>query len=89
MNLDITDPVELLLAEQLSNLGIPFVHESQRPGQRLDFYLPDQNIFIECKRFHTPRTNDQIMDLTNVVLIQGMEAVVGFCNLLQHRRKDG
>ena len=89
MNLAITDPVELALANQLSALGIPFVHESQDPEQRLDFYLPDQKIFIECKRFHTPRTIAQLEGRTNVILVQGWEAVVGICNLISHRRANG
>jgi len=73
-----------MLAGRLRALG-----REVNPEQRLDFYLPDQKIFIECKRFHTPRTSSQLEGRTNVILVQGWEAVVGICNLISHRRPNG
>jgi hypothetical protein len=38
---------------------------------RLDFFLPDFNVYIECKRYHTPRINDQIERATDIIIVQG------------------
>jgi len=42
---------------------------------RLDFYLPDFNVYIECKRFHTERIKDQIERAPDVIVIQGMGSI--------------
>lgn len=38
---------------------------------RLDFFLPDFNVYIEVKRFHTPRINDQLERATDIIIVQG------------------
>lgn len=75
------DPMELKVAGALRRAGIKFVHESEDKEQGLDFWLPDDGISIEVKQFSTPRTDKQI-EHRNVILIQTVEAVDWFCNML-------
>ena len=58
--LKIEDRVEKLIAEGLDLIGVSFTHETLNKAQGLDFYLPDFDIFIECKAFSSDRTNNQI-----------------------------
>ena len=69
----IKDPIEMIVAEVLQKLNVDYVHELENPNQRLDFYLPDYEIYIECKAFSTPRTSKQIED-RKVILIQSKQA---------------
>lgn len=83
----ITDPLEKLVAECLKRHRIDYIHEVASPtlnNKSLDFYLPAYGLYIECKRFHTDRLKYQIEGLTNVLVIQGMEGVVGFTKLLDN-----
>jgi hypothetical protein len=49
---------------------------------RLDFFLPDFNVYIECKRYHTPRINDQIERATDIIVIQGTASLKFFDTLV-------
>jgi len=42
-------------------------------GLGLDFYLPDFDLYIEVKRFHSPRIGEQMSRHPNVIAIQGIE----------------
>jgi hypothetical protein len=53
-------------------------------GQRIDFYLPDYDVAIECKRFHTPRSLRQLSAHKEIILIQGMQAAKAFRALLKN-----
>ncbi len=81
----ITDPVEKMVAEVLSVAGIEFIHGSggSEGTKGLDFYLPDFDIYIECKRMHTPRTCEQMSRVDNVIVIQGMKAAITFLHLVE------
>ena len=79
---NITDPVEKIVARALDFHAIDFLHESENKEQRLDFYLPKRDLFIECKQFHTDRIDDQVKGMTNVLIIQGMAAAKAFEDLL-------
>lgn len=70
-----TDPLELDVAQMLREKHIPFVHESQNKDQRLDFYLPDYDVYIECKQFHSDRVLEQLRSQRNVILLQGHGSV--------------
>lgn len=70
-----TDHLELAVAEMLLDLKINFIHESQNNGSNLDFYLPDFDVFIEVKQFHTDRVNKQLASQENVILIQGKKSI--------------
>jgi hypothetical protein len=51
-------------------------------GQRIDFYLPDYGVAIECKRFHADRSLRQLSAHPEIILIQGLEAAKTFRALL-------
>jgi len=82
MTRSINDPVEQVVADALSLNGIEFTHESENKAQGLDFYIPSLGLLIECKRFHTDRIDDQVKNLTNVIVVQGMDAAHAFYQLL-------
>lgn len=73
----IVDPVEKTVAEALDAVGVKYVHEQQNHAQKLDFYLPEYGIFIECKASSTPRTEKQI-EGKKVILVQTKEAAECF-----------
>lgn len=86
----ISDPIELMIAQSLNMANIEYIHESERtgipqlPGQRnLDFEIPAWKIFIEVKQFHTDRIADQIKGFENVIVIQGIEAARFFCQMVK------
>ena len=73
----ISDNLELRIAELLTRKAIKFVHEGYKNGinQRLDFYLPDHDIYIEVKKFHTDRVLKQLESQDNIILVQGDKSV--------------
>ena len=77
------DPVETIVSEALTSRGIRFTTERTNAGQRLDFYLPDFDLLIECKQFSSGRTAAQIEGLQNVILIQGLPAARAFAELVR------
>lgn len=77
------DELEKELAECLELAGIRFIHSSEGGNQRLDFYLPDFDVFIEVKKFHSERSNDQLSSKDNIILIQGRESIDLFCKILR------
>jgi hypothetical protein len=79
---NISDPVENVVADGLRAAGIPFVHESENKVQGLDFFLPDQLVMIECKRFWSERASEQIRPHGEVILIQGMAAARAFSAMI-------
>jgi hypothetical protein len=82
--MNITDPIEKIIAQALTTAEIDFIHEGQ-PGAikiDLDFYLPEFDIFIECKASHTDRVLKQLESRPNIILIQGMQAAKTFFKLL-------
>jgi len=61
--------------------GIRYRRDDQTTnGTQLDFYLPDFDIYIEVKRFHTNRIAEQMSRGKNVIAIQGMDSLL----LLEH-----
>jgi hypothetical protein len=75
------DPLEGAVEQLLDHLGEPY--DRDHPS-RLDFYLPRRDLFIECKRFATPRIADQLarVDGQDVVVIMGGGALAKLCALL-------
>lgn len=74
------DPIERIIATTLDDLGVSYSVENNE--QRLDFYLPDQAIYIEVKQFYSERTIRQMQDREDVILIQGRVAALGFRDLI-------
>lgn len=77
----INDPMERKIADALDAAGVEFEHE-RRP-ENLDFYLPAFDIFIEVKRFHSPRVSDQMRRAPNVIVAQGDKGVAFLAGLLR------
>lgn len=70
--------LELEIEQALIDAGIKFKCE-----QRLDFFLPDFNVYVEVKKFHSDRSASQLASQDNVILVQGRLAVKLFCSLLK------
>ena len=77
-----SDHLERTIGNALDQHGIEFIHESENKDQRLDFYLPKSNVFIEVKQYHTDRVSEQMASKDNVIAIQGKLAVDLFIKLL-------
>lgn len=71
-----TDPMEIAIRDALQSADIRFVtdDDGQNP-KSLDFYLPDLDVHIEVKQFHTPRVAEQMARADNVIVAQGSKAV--------------
>lgn len=78
------DPMERLIEEALLDAGVPFTREGQ-PGHQhaLDFYLPDADVFIEVKRFHSDRIAAQMARVPNVIVAQGKPAVEALAAMIR------
>lgn len=78
------DPIEAMVERALNARSIRFEREVEvdPAGSRLDFHLPDFDLFIECKQFHSERAVRQLSRAPNVILLQGREATGFFCKLL-------
>jgi len=76
----ISDPVERVIARGLDRAGIRFQHGRSYPA--LDFYLPDFDLHIECKRASTPRIAEQMSRFDRVIAIQSLEAAEIFTSWL-------
>jgi hypothetical protein len=76
------DGLEILLAQYLTDKGIEFIHESQDKNIKLDFYLPDFDVYIEVKRYHADRVNRQLALKENVILLQGKKSIEMFMSFI-------
>lgn len=54
---------------------------------RLDFYLPDHGVFIECKQFYSERIARQMSSVHNVIVIQGKDAAHAFATMITGKRQ--
>ena len=70
-----SDFLESTIADALDNAKINFVHESENSGQILDFYLPNFDVYIEVKQFHSDRISKQMILRDNVIAVQGIKSV--------------
>jgi len=75
MNKNITNSLELKVANFLSENKISFLHENENKSQKLDFYLPDFDVYIEVKKFFSQRSENQLAEHDNIILLQGKKAV--------------
>lgn len=77
MKKNISDPLEKIIENILIKNNIKFEHEKkfENIDIRLDFYLPDYDIFIEVKKFHSERTSKQLKVFENIILVQGKKSV--------------
>lgn len=86
---EITCLLEKDVADILNELKINFVHEHEKNGvqQRLDFYLPDYDVYIEVKNAYTERVKSQLASQKNVILIQGGGCVKFLAEILKKKLK--
>lgn len=79
-----TDPMERLIEEALIASGRRYCTEEDPANTaRLDFYLPDDDLYIEVKRMHSPRIAEQTGRVANVIVAQGDGAVRALAGLLK------
>jgi hypothetical protein len=83
----INDPMELIIAAALTDAGIRFHHQTDKNSKafaaRLDFYLPDYEVYIEVKRMSTHRIASQMGRVANVIAVQGKPAVEVMAGLIR------
>lgn len=75
--------MERLIADALDKAGV--VYATDMGGESpcgLDFYLPDCNLHIEVKQFHSSRIAAQMSRAPNVIAVQGVVAVQWLANLI-------
>ena len=82
-----SDPIERIIEIGLDEGGIPHVGEEDPRALNLDFYLPDFDVHIEVKQFHTPRISEQMSRASNVIAIQGQTAAKLLADIMA-RSKD-
>lgn len=74
------DPMEAATAEVLALAGVRYHREHRESG--LDFYLPDFDVYIEVKQFHSDRIAAQMSRRRNVIAIQGLGSLDALKKLL-------
>lgn len=77
MNNKITDDLEKDVAKILDEKNIKYYHDSERENvKRLDFYLPDFDVYIEIKQFHAgEREFKQWQRHDNTIFITGKKSI--------------
>lgn len=78
-----SDFLEKKIASALDAKKIKWIHESQKKDIGADFYLPDYNVYIEVKQYHSERAIRQLENKDNAILIQGKEAAYFFIEILE------
>lgn len=78
------DPVEKIIAEALDEVGIESCGERSPRGVRLDFYLPEYDLHIECKHLHSDRISEQMSRTENVIAVQGMRSAEWLAALIRN-----
>lgn len=76
------DPMEGMIRAALTRAGIRFVEGDRNPA-RLDFYLPEFDLYIEVKQFHSDRIAGQMARAENVIVAQGSKAVEALAALIE------
>lgn len=76
-----TDPLEQQIEGALIAAGIRY-EADYRNAANLDFYLPDFDVYLEVKRFHSDRIAGQMARAPNVIAIQGLDSVRFIVRLL-------
>ena len=78
-----TDPLEQIIEIALHEAGIPYYTENAPENEHnLDFFLPEQDLYVEVKGGATPRIADQMTRHQNIMVIQGKAAALTFAKML-------
>lgn len=71
----LSDPMEKIIQAALESADIAYTTDVGGGNPvGLDFYLPDHDLHIEVKQFHTPRIAEQMARAPNVIAVQGVVA---------------
>jgi hypothetical protein len=82
--MSVTDPMEALIADALESAGVMFVTDyGGHSPAGLDFFLPEQDVHIEVKRFHSERIAEQMARAPNVIAVQGETAVRWLASIMR------
>lgn len=79
---------ETIIAEALDKAGIIYTREKHDRVQRIDFLLPEYDVAVEVKQFHTERSIRQLRENPNIILIQGVHAAEAFAHLINRGLGD-
>lgn len=84
------DPLESAVETFLRARKIKFSRPEQDSTDRanLDFYLPDFNLYIEVKQYHTPRIAEQLSRVPehrNVMVLVGRQSFSQLVRLFEAR----
>ncbi len=79
------DPVERVIFEALVDTNTQFImNASVSGGRTIDFYIPQHDLYIECKRFPSDRVIFQIEGVANAIVIQGIQAAYVFAHMIRN-----
>jgi hypothetical protein len=80
------DPMEAMLEAGLKAGRIRYITalQDETATRSLDFYLPDLDLHIEVKQFHSDRVGKQMARADNVIVAQGRRAVAALASALSH-----
>jgi hypothetical protein len=78
--------LEKQLDALLTKAGIGFTRpdRDRHDPTNLDFYLPDFNLYVEVKQYHSPRITGQLAQVprqVSAIVLQGPNAVLDFEHL--------
>ena len=82
------DPVESIVADALDRAGYSYRIDGQGETRNLDFYLPELDLYIEVKQFHSDRIAEQMSRAENVIAIQGVGAARAFARMISPTPPD-
>lgn len=82
-----TDPMERKVLAALRELQTPIAMDSNTPPH-LDFYLPEFDVHIEVKQFHSDRIAEQMSRVDNVIVIQGLIAAEFFASIVARIKSE-
>jgi len=85
----ISDPLEAYVAGGMDRAGIRYFHEKEPENTTaLDFFLPDDSLYIEVKAMHAERVGKQMEQAQNVIVLQGYAAATWFVEMLDMARSN-
>jgi hypothetical protein len=82
-----TCQLEAELTDALDAAQIAFTRQDTGPTH-LDFHLTDYGVYLEVKRFHTARVEEQMQRAPNVIVVQGPQASQFMAGLLRGVMKE-
>ncbi len=78
----INDPLEKIIYDLLLNKKIVVIRDGEKgkhgATKHLDFYIPDNDVYIEVAAAYTTRKIEQLSRGENVIYVQGKKAVKFF-----------